>query len=189
MGLFDTEEGVLEYERIADGYDGRELVERLRQHLPSGATVLELGMGPGKDLDLLLAHYAAVGSDDSQVFLDRYRARKGDLCPELHKLDAVVLNIDRSFDGIYSNKVLHHLTRSDLQRSFSRQAALLNPGGIALHSLWYGDKEEEHSGLRFVYYTEATLKPMLPASLDVLELERYAEMEDGDSMVLVLQKV
>lgn len=145
-------------------------------------------MGPGKDLDLLLPHYAAAGSDASQVFLDRYRARRGDQCPELHALDAVTLSIDRTFDGIYSNKVLHHLTRSDLQRSLARQAALLNPGGIALHSLWYGDKEETHAGLRFVYYTEATLTPMLPTSLEVLELERYEEMEEGDSMAVVLRK-
>jgi len=52
MGYFDTNEGVDEYIETAEGYDGRELIEILRSHVPSGSSVLELGMGPGKDLAL-----------------------------------------------------------------------------------------------------------------------------------------
>lgn len=49
----------------------------LTQRLPSGASVLELGMGPGFDLDLLRKNYEVAGSDDSQFFLDGYR----ETCP------------------------------------------------------------------------------------------------------------
>ena len=187
MGFFDTEEGVLEYERMAQGYDGRDLIARLQAYVPRGSSVLELGMGPGKDLDMLLELYEAVGSDNSTVFLDRYRARKES--PDIIRLDAVTLDTDRTFDAIYSNKVLHHVTRNELERSLHRQPELLHPGGIALHSLWYGDKEEEHAGMRFVYYTEDTLAPLVPSSFRLVEQTRYAEMENGDSMFVVLERV
>ena len=53
MGYYDTQKGIDEYVEMAEGYDGRELIAVLKKHLKPGATVLELGMGPGKDLDLL----------------------------------------------------------------------------------------------------------------------------------------
>ena len=186
MGFFDTDEGVLQYERLADGYDGRELVARLRAHLPNGARVLEIGMGPGKDLDMLLESYVAVGSDSSAVFLDRYRQRGG--AAEVIQLNAVDLAIDEQFDAVYSNKVLQHLTRAETKQSLERQAQLLRPGGIALHSLWYGDKEEQHSGLRFVHYTEETFAALVPEAFVLVEEERYTEMEADDSLVVVLRR-
>ena len=52
MGFFDTENGVDEYIKMAEGYDGTELIKILQELLPEKSTVLELGMGPGKDLDI-----------------------------------------------------------------------------------------------------------------------------------------
>ena len=51
--FLDYEANVLIYEQLAEGYDGRELVNRLQRFLPAGSEVLELGMGPGKDLEML----------------------------------------------------------------------------------------------------------------------------------------
>ena len=38
---------------MAEGYDGKEFIPVLRKHLKQDATLLELGMGPGKDVELL----------------------------------------------------------------------------------------------------------------------------------------
>ncbi len=46
---------------MAAGYDGRELIAALTNYLPAGAEVLELGMGPGVDLDLLSQTYQVTG--------------------------------------------------------------------------------------------------------------------------------
>ena len=119
MGFFDTEQGVNEYIKLAEGYDGAELIKILQKVLPEKSTVLELGMGPGKDLDILSKFFKATGSDSSQVFLDRYKQENPEA--DLLKLDAVTIPTDRTFDCIYSNKVLHHLTRKELKESFQRQ--------------------------------------------------------------------
>ena len=42
---------------MAEGYDGSELIDELRNYLKDEASVLELGMGPGKDLDILNKYY------------------------------------------------------------------------------------------------------------------------------------
>jgi cyclopropane fatty-acyl-phospholipid synthase-like methyltransferase len=186
MGYYDDPKNVQDYIEMADGYDGRELVAALTKHLPAGAEVLELGMGPGVDLELLSQHYQATGSDSSQVFLDRYQ--------EMHpgtvllKLDAETIQTSLKFDGIYSNKVLHHLSPEQLAASFQRQHTTLLSGGIALHSFWLGDSEEFMCGLRFRYYTEDFLHSLVEPNFTILESTHYAEFEADDSMYLVLKK-
>ena len=186
MGYFDDEKNVEAYIKMAEGYDGRELIDILKKYLKYGSTVLELGMGPGKDFEILSESFQVTGSDVSQVFLDRYK--KVNPSADLVLLDAVKMDIDKSFDCIYSNKVLHHLTRDDLKESLKRQGEVLNHNGILFHSLWYGDKEEKMSGLRFVYYTEATFGDLVESEFDVVEATRYAEMEQDDSLLVVLRK-
>lgn len=187
MGYFDDLRNVAEYIQMAEGYDGRELIAVLKSHLPAGSSVLELGMGPGKDLDLLAQTYAVTGSDSSSVFLDLYREKHPSA--DLLKLDAVTLSTERTFDCIYSNKVLHHVPRSDLHRSFSRQRMLLIEGGLLMHSFWYGSTDEEFEGLLFVYYTEDALLDIIGPGFEVVAMERYTEMEEKDSFYVLLRKI
>ena len=187
MGYFDDQENVESYIKMAEGYDGRELIEILKTYLEPSSTVLELGMGPGTDFEILSQDYQVTGSDSSSVFIERYRQK--DASADLILLDAVTMDIDRTFDCIYSNKVLHHLTQDDLQASFRKQTAALNEGGILCHSFWYGDWEEEHHGLRFTYHTEASLTKAIGDGYETLVSQRYKEMEKDDSLLLILRKL
>jgi SAM-dependent methyltransferase len=187
MGYFDTDAGVDEYIKLAEGYDGRELIEILRSHVPSGSSVLELGMGPGVDLALLQPHFEATGSDSSAIFVDRYRALEPSA--DVLVLDAVDLETERRFDAIYSNKVLQHLSKQDAGRSLAAQHRILNPGGTALHALWFGDKLEEHHGLLFQQYTAESFSEFLGEQFEVLEAKLYAEMEPDDSLSVVIRRV
>jgi hypothetical protein len=103
VGYSDDEKNVEEYIKMAEGFDGRELVDVLRKYLAVCATVLELGMGPGKNLELLSGFFQVIGSDTSRVFLERYGKANPDA--DLMLLDAVTMDRDRRFDCIYSNMV------------------------------------------------------------------------------------
>lgn len=184
---FDNEKNARDYIEMAEGYDGRELIEILKGYLPEGATVLELGMGPGVDLELLSLSYQVTGSDNSQTFLDIYRQTNPDA--DLLLLDAITIETSFKFDCIYSNKVLHHLSADELAQSFLRQKEILNPGGVLLHSFWYGEHEEFMDGLRFRYYTEEILLGMVEPLFEVLEITKYKEMEADDSVYLVLKMI
>ena len=185
MGYFDNEKNIEEYIKMTEGYDGRELIEILKNYLPKDSSVLELGMGPGKDLEILSEVFNVTGSDDSQAFLDRYRKRNK--TTNLVLLDAVTMDLNKKFDCIYSNKVLHHLDRKELIESLEMQSKVLNSNGILFHTFWYGDKEEEFSGLRFVYYTEETFRKIVGNEYEILDLKKYSEMEKDDSLYAVLR--
>jgi trans-aconitate methyltransferase len=183
MGFFDDIGNVRAYIDMARGYDGRALIARLRPHLAPGTTVLELGMGPGVDLDLLSATYTVTGSDTSDVFLDLYRETHPDA--DLLHLDAVKIATERRFDCVFSNKVLHHLERDDLSRSFARQLEVLNERGIACHSFWRGNGEEHYEGMRFMSWPEDGLRAMVEPPWEIIHLGVYTEMDDNDSILLI----
>lgn len=185
MHSFNTRKRAAEYILMADGYDGREIIAVLQAYLKPGSTVLELGMGPGKDIELLEEKYRVTGSDVSQVFIDMYREKKP--AADLLNLDAVTLETDRRFDCIYSNKVFHYLSAEQLKTSFARQGAVLNPGGIVCHTVWYGDKQIDVKGMTFYYYTEQTIEDCYEG-FDLLLSRKYREMDTDDSMLLILKK-
>lgn len=185
MGFFDTEKGVEQYIKMAEGYDGAKLIKILQKYLHKDSTVLELGTGPGKDLDILKKTYKITGSDNSQIFLDKYKEKHQDA--DLLLLDAVTIHTDRKFDCIYSNKVLHHLPKEDLVKSLQRQKEILNRNGIAFHSFWKGSRVEEIEGLLFTYYKTEDLKNMVKSDFDILDMATYTEIEKDDSFYTVLR--
>ena len=186
MGFFDTEEGVSEYLEMAKGHDGRELIEKLSEYLPANSTVLELGMGPGIDLELLSKIFDVTGSDNSSLFIEEFRKVNPET--DLMLLDAVTLQTDRRFDCLFSNKVLQHLQRVDLEKSVPRQAGILEERGLLAHSFWYGNKTEDLSGLHFQFYEETDLEEIFGNYFDVVLMERFEEMEPGDSIFVILRK-
>ncbi len=143
-------------------------------------------MGPGKDLDILRETFNSSGSDNSKVFIDLYKEKNPEI--DVFLLDAITMDTEKKFDCIYSNKVLHHLSREDIKKSFQNQYRVLNDNGYLFHTFWYGDKEEEHHGLYFLYLTEDHLKEIIGEKYDIVEMTRYDEMEKNDSIYIVLKK-
>ena len=185
MGYFDSEKNVQEYIKMVEEYDATELINILRKYLKEKSTLLELGMGPGKDLDILREYYKVTGSDSSQIFVNRYKK----IHPESYilQIDAIDIKIQQKFDCIFSNKVLIHLIKEQYKSSFKQQKNILNPKGILFHTFWYGTKTEKHHGLLFTYYTEDYLRKMVEEYYNIIRLERYSEMEKDDSILLVSQ--
>ncbi|QEN08704.1 class I SAM-dependent methyltransferase [Oceanispirochaeta crateris] len=183
MDFFQDRKNVDEYIGMIGDDDGRELVELLRTELPDGASVLELGMGPGRDLNLLKNTFKACGSDSSTVFLDLYREKHPE--SDLLKLDVRTLETDRTFDALYSNKVLHHLKKDELIQSVHRQTEILNSGGIICHSFWRGTTHETMEGLFFQYYLENEINDLFGTLFDILHLKVYKEFEHEDSILLL----
>jgi cyclopropane fatty-acyl-phospholipid synthase-like methyltransferase len=120
------------------------------------------------------------------LFLQRYREQ--DPAADLLRLDARTLETDRTFDAIFSNKALIHLSSDELQQSFERQHELLNDNGLILHSLWFGEGERSFNDLTLVYHNEQDLTKMLETSFDIVALEKHAKMSDDDSIYVLARK-
>lgn len=170
------------------GYDNHYVIDCVKQYLPQGASILELGMGIGLDFQVLNQSYQVLGTDYSPLFIEDYKKNYPDA--NIRVMDARLIDIDQSFDCVFSNKVLQHLTKKELLLSLKQQKKILNGNGIIFMTLWYGDYWEEwmmdHS-LLFTYYTEQDIIDMLSGLFHIESLSRYTEMEENDSLMVVLR--
>jgi ubiquinone/menaquinone biosynthesis C-methylase UbiE len=183
MSLYDDPEGVKNYIQMCENYDGSNIYQALSQHLPENSTLLELGSGPGLDIEYLKKHYSVTGSDLSEEFLKICKEKT----PEIPfvKLNVLNLELDQKFDCIYSNKVLHHLTEEELQESLKQQAKILSPNGLIAHSFWLGEENQEISGMLFTYYKKDDLLDVISEQFEILSTMSYEEFEEGDSLFVV----
>ncbi|MDX8387614.1 MAG: class I SAM-dependent methyltransferase [Ghiorsea sp.] len=186
MGFYDTDENVDTYMKMAEGFDGKALIAILKTYLPRGSSVLELGMGSGIDLDILAKDYDVTGSDNSDIFLERYSATYPDV--KLGKLDITNLPADNTYDCIYSNKVLHHLTLDELRLSLTQQVEMLKANGLLFHTFWAGKGSEEMHGMRFTYHLVESLTEIIGDTFKIETIQTYTEMEDADSLYVILRK-
>ncbi len=183
---YKTKESVNEYIRLAKDVNGGELIKKLKKILPLNSTLLEIGSGPGTDWNILSKDYNVVGSDNSNEFLSHLISEnpKGNFI----ELDAVTLSTEDKFDGVYSNKVMHHLKDNELTDSVNRQFDVLNANGIICHSFWKGEGSEIFKGLFVNYHTMDSLKVFFENHFEILLIEEYAEFEGGDSILLIGKK-
>lgn len=183
---YKTKESVEEYIEMAKGVNGAGLIEKLKEVLPLNSKLLEIGSGPGSDWEILNESYAVTGSDNSSEFLNHLIAKYPN--GEFLSLDAITINTSKSFDGIYSNKVLHHLKDNELTDSIKRQSEILNINGIVCHSFWKGKGFEIFKGLYVNYHDEEKLKDFFKGYFEILSIIIYQEFEDGESILLIGKK-
>lgn len=180
---YKTKESVDEYINLAKDISGIKLIQKLESYLESGSSILEIGSGPGTDWNILSRKYNVTGSDFSKEFL--VRLRKNNPSGRFINIDAATLRTNDIFDGIYSNKVLHHLTNDELIKSINRQYEILNPKGIICHSFWKGKGTEIFKGMFVNYHTEESLRKYFDKQFEFLAIEEYEEFEKGDSILLI----
>jgi SAM-dependent methyltransferase len=180
---YRSKETVAGYIKAAAEVNSKPLIDKLKGYLPTGSALLELGSGPGTDWKILSKTYTVTGSDYSQEFLEHLKAQNPD--GEFLQLDAITLETELTFDGIYSNKVLHHLTDDELAQSIAAQLEILKPNGIICHSFWKGEGTDMFNGMYVNYHTESELKTLFEPHFEILLLEQYMEFEEDDSLLLI----
>ncbi len=180
---YHTKESVEEYIELAKDVNGGELIAELKEFLPAQASLLEIGTGPGTDWNILKKDFKVVGSDNSKEFLAHLISKNP--TGRFLELNATSLNTNEKFDGIYSNKVLHHLTDDELVESIKRQAEILSPSGIICHSFWKGEGTEEFKGMFVNYHSSDSLRKLFEKHFEILVLEEYEEFETADSLLLI----
>ena len=183
---YKTKESVDEYVKLAKNVNGKQLIKKLEQVLAPNSVLLEIGSGPGTDWKILNKSFKVIGSDNSTEFLNYLVSKIPN--DEFLELDAITLQTDKKFDGIYSNKVLHHLNDNELTDSIKRQHEILNPNGIICHSFWKGEGSEVFKGLFVSYHSENALREFFEKSFEILSIDSYNEFEDADSLLLLGRK-
>jgi cyclopropane fatty-acyl-phospholipid synthase-like methyltransferase len=183
---YHTPESVKEYIAAAKGFNGANLIKELDKYISPKASVLELGSGPGKDWQLLSNKYNVTGSDFSAEFISYLKKSysHGKFIP----LNAATLDVMQQFDAIYSNKVLHHLSDTELDNSIKKQVQLLNENGVVCHSFWKGEGSEMFKGMFVNYHSVESLKLLFDRYFDLVTLSEYKEFEEDDSILVIAIK-
>ena len=184
---YKTKASVAEYIEMAKEVNGEELIKQLKPFLPDHSTLLELGSGPGTDWQLLAKDFKVTGSDNSNEFLHHLKTTHPE--GQFLELDAVTIETNDKFEGVYSNKVLHHLQDQELRQSVLRQHDVLKPEGIICHSFWHGEGSEVFKGMFVNYHNETSLKDFFGNHFEVLLLEPYEEFEPEDSLLMIARKI
>ena len=183
MNFYNDPKKVDKYEKMCEEYDGSELYDVLVNHLKEDSSLLELGSGPGNDIDYLKQKYSVTGSDLSDEFLLRNKKRHQNL--PFIKLNAVSISTDHKFDCLFSNKVLHHLTLEELEKSLQRQQQKIVKNGLFAHTFWLGDKGFTMEGMLFNFYNREFLINLIGRYFTISELYDYQEFDEGDSIFIL----
>jgi ubiquinone/menaquinone biosynthesis C-methylase UbiE len=132
-----TAKAVKVYDEIAQEYAKKIGVipsvnqfELFKKYVPKGSVVLDAGCAAGRDCGLLSSNgYKVTGVDLSKNLLAIAKRENPDLHFELGDIRAMPFG-DTSFDAIWANAVIHHLTKEDIEQTLREFYRVLKPGGI-----------------------------------------------------------
>jgi ubiquinone/menaquinone biosynthesis C-methylase UbiE len=115
----------------------RKIEAILERRAPEAQTLLDVGCGTGRHLELLRERYLVEGLDINPVMLEIARER----CPgvELHEADMVDFTIDHRFDVVISlfSAIAYVETEERMRAATLSMRRHLNPGGVLLVEPWF----------------------------------------------------
>ncbi|WP_436496638.1 class I SAM-dependent DNA methyltransferase [Actinokineospora sp. HUAS TT18] len=154
----------------------------LRRLAPAGATVLEIGSGPGRDADYLESLGVTVRrTDATQAFLDiqAERGKHGEL------LDVITDELGGPYDAVLAECVLIHVGRADIDAVLGKIAAALRPGGRFLVSLREGEGEADGDYLMAYWHRADFAAQLTAAGFEITWDDHHVDC-DGDAWLTFL---
>jgi SAM-dependent methyltransferase len=137
------------YDQEADERAGRELQppriaarDAFIAALPAGATVLEIGVGTGRDANgFIEAGHAVVGVDLSPAFAQHARATGAAVT--LATARALPFR-DASFDALWTMSTLMHIPNTAIYGALRELRRVLSPTAVAAIGVWGGTDVEDY---------------------------------------------
>jgi len=165
--MSDDHETITVYDAKADDYAEAfseaarsKALSRFMDLLPAGASVLDLGCGPGAHAAALHANgFQVTAMDASAAMVEKARAHQGVV---VRKAGFAQLYETRAYDGVWANFSLLHAPRADLPGHLARIATALKPGGLFHIGMKTGEGEQRDAlGRFYTFYTLDELHRLL----------------------------
>jgi 2-polyprenyl-3-methyl-5-hydroxy-6-metoxy-1,4-benzoquinol methylase len=168
--LANTRRTVQSYEGFARAYDKlcsehlpadvEDPLRRMLQCVTPGASVLEIGSGPGREADFVESLGVAVRrTDAAQAFID-VQAERGKPC---ERLNIVTDELGGPYDAVLALCVLIHVDREQIDPVLRKIERALKPGGAFLVSMRKGEGETS-GNYHTVYWTRDRFADRLTAA-------------------------
>ena len=171
------------YDRIASRFAARHWNVRLKRALEAfvrrlkpGATVLDLGCGPGRDIALLRERgLRVIGVDRSTGMLREAQRRVGGalVCADMRALPLG----DASLDGVWLCAALLHLPRTEAPVALAEVRRVLRSRGVLYVSVQRGEGEawDMADGPRFFTYYQSDELVALVQAVGFTVQERWID--------------
>ncbi|AKI00999.1 Methyltransferase domain [Hoeflea sp. IMCC20628] len=137
-----------------DEYSNSKHIEAFLSLLPSGAAILELGCGAGRDTEFMIGRGIDVRPTDGT--LELAQAAQQRLGIPVAKLLFADLNEQGRYDGVWANACLLHVPRADLPGILSKIRSALTNGGVFYASFKAGETEGRDQFDRYYNYPSAS---------------------------------
>ena len=132
-----TTKAVLVYDEISEEYAKKiaaipsiNQFKLFQKYVPKGSIVLDAGCAAGRDCQMLATEeYDVTGIDLSKNLLAVAKRENPSLHFDLGDIRALPFT-NASFDAIWANAVIHHLTKEDIAKTLKEFCRVLKPGGI-----------------------------------------------------------
>lgn len=160
-----------EYAEQTKNFHPEKEAEKFLSHIPKGASILDLGCGPGRDAAVFTNKgYEVTGIDPSGKLLEIAR----DAAPFSifqHGYAEDIPFMDEEFSGVWACASLLHVPRANLPRALNEVYRVSRPGAIFAPSFKRGEGEEmfkdnRYGGVEkfFSYYQRSEIEEMLENS-------------------------
>jgi ubiquinone/menaquinone biosynthesis C-methylase UbiE len=130
--FYDLLYGFVDYPAVV-----RKIEAILEREAPDAQTLLDVGCGTGRHLELLRERYRVEGLDINPVMLATARDR----CPgvEFHEADMADFSLDNRFDAITClfSSIAYVRTEERMRAATLAMRRHLNPGGVLLVEPWF----------------------------------------------------
>ena len=150
------------YSEKTYGADMSHIRDRFTRHLSSGASILDLGCGSGRDSQAFRTEGFDVIPVDGSEGMCRIAERNTGM--KVRRLLFSELDYEDRFDGVWACASLLHARSGDLPDIMSAVRRSLKAGGIFFCCFKYGDFEGIRDGRHYTDMTVDSLRPLLISS-------------------------
>ncbi len=135
--FYDQLYGFLQYDEAA-----RKLIGFLERWHPAAGTLLDVGCGTGRHLELVRDHIRVEGLDINPALLEIARGRLGDGVA-LHQADMTNFHLDRSYDVVTClfGSISFVVDQAGMRSAVAAMARHLAPGGLLCVEPWLSPEQ------------------------------------------------
>lgn len=149
------------------------LYNRFEKYLPSGASILDAGCGPGRDIKYFTGKgYKVSGFDSSEEMVNAANNYNGSC---VVKMEFNQMTYREEFNGIWACASLLHVQKCEMNLVFNNIIKALKHNGVWYLSFKYGNIEREKEGRFFNDYTFTTLTEELNLLNDIKIIEMWTD--------------
>ncbi len=156
--------------------DLQQYLDRFREFIPEGGSILDLGCGSGRDSAYFISMgYDVTALDGSEEMCSLASVHIGQ---EVLHMSFSEMDFDDVFDGVWANASLLHVPKSEMEGIIAKIIRSLKQGGALYMTFRYGDFEGADGDRYFTDYRARDLKELVAGfeELELIDIKRYEDI-------------